>query len=178
MKFLSGLLLKLTAWLKGKPSSSGDFPADTPLHSDEPIARYVVNSRKVSTQQKKLKAEAFIPHPYKEMSVFRTKDLDHEKTRLIGQSEFADKLPEPKRLLAWGVFQKSTLDHERVGLAIAAREPNDTSHPRHRDVVGWPSADDSKIAKAKQKEVALELSERTTLVMAVTNIGNPEEPNA
>ncbi|MDO8540859.1 MAG: hypothetical protein Q7S40_10525 [Opitutaceae bacterium] len=174
MKFLLALLRRLGAWFGGKPSlevkgALGALPAFDPTSSvdaDELLARYFVHPRKYSAVTKKLKPEAFVPHPHKEMSVFRIRELETENIRDLGQKEFADRLTEAKPLLGWGQFKHRVLAEPSVSLRLARWNRSDNAHPRHRDVVGWPVIqNDPKETKAKQKEVALELAERTLLVL-------------
>jgi hypothetical protein len=97
------------------------------------------------------------------MSVFRIERLSKNDIQILGQTEYADKLPDPRKLVAWAEFPVSLISEVNLTIDISDTIPR--SHARHANIKGWPSHPDKKEQKAQQKEIAVFLSNNHRLVM-------------
>lgn len=129
----------------------------------------MVSKKKIKPSTGRPVPDLFLPHPHKELSVFRIDELAPRQCRDLGQAEYADKLTPPAQLYAW-----TTLNAGKVlecGLGFTTDSPPDNpQHPRHANVVGWPSHTDPKEQKAQQKLKALELCEAASIAVIASEV--------
>ena len=120
-------------------------PSDIPsVAPDEVLARYVLYSRHVR-EDLTLRPEAFIPHPYEELSVTRHREATENEVWSVGD----DVAKETKRTLhgRGDVTANRFLAQQlRVIAKPVARNPN------HADVSGWPK--EKYIQKLMAQEIA------------------------
>lgn len=119
----------------------------------ELLARFLLHRRYIREDQT-VRPEAFMPHPYPDLSVTRHGELRDVDLWRIGET-IADSIP--KKLygradVAARVFLDQTL---RVLAAPTAANPN------HVNIVDWPNE------KSAQKIMAQEISARITRVVMV-----------
>lgn len=120
---------------KGLPS----FVAD-----NEWLARFVLFSRWVRADLT-IKPDAFIPHPYPDLSVTRHLGLSGSRLWQVGQEIAASR---PAKLLG-----RADIDGSSVRNAALEVVPKPTkNNPNHANVVSWPSN------KAEQKIIAQKLA--------------------
>jgi hypothetical protein len=112
---------------------------------NEPLARFVTTSRWYRPGNLTVRPEAFIPHPYPELSVTRHRSLSEEDIWKIGQS-ITD-------------FRSVNLHGRADIMAVEVRKQKLTVEPKpvpenlnHADITGWPAD------KPTQKILALELA--------------------
>jgi hypothetical protein len=98
---------------------------------EEPLARYVYSKRHVR-EDRTVKPDAFIPHPYPDLSVTRHLGLDEAEIWKIG----ADIGVERSASLQ-GRADVITAEFRRNALEVKP-EPV-PGNPNHVNVVGWPS---------------------------------------
>jgi hypothetical protein len=114
------------------------------IANDELLARFVVFSRWVRRDQT-VKPDAFIPHPYPDLSVTRHKDLHAEDLWQIGQ-RIADARPAS----LYGRADVTAVDVRRQKLEVEPRPVPENLN--HASIIGWPAD------KPAQKSFAQELA--------------------
>jgi len=120
-----------------------DIPALPPVSEDEWMARFILFRHWIRKSDLRVRPDAFIPHPYPDLSVTRHMDLSEAELWQIGQA-IADKRPATlygrADLRAKSVIKKS--------LRIVP-----TSEPKnHANITGWPAD------KPSQKIIAQEIA--------------------
>lgn len=154
-----------------------DFIApDTPVRDDEPLARFIVERRRIiwvsgaNGDEPKLTERNFLPDRrgnVPEVSVFRILGLVREIVRELGQAEFGNKQKVPKPLLGWGQLAAGVLASDKLGLKLdTSVDPAYPSHPRHAGIRGW--LPDGELTKAHDKSLAQELAARATAELVMT----------
>jgi len=127
------------------------------VHPDETLARFIATAGRINKETLRPRVELFMPHPYFELSVFRTTEISHQACRDLGQREFADKLSIPTALVGWTDLKARHIFERKLTLDTSS-PPNDPSHERPANVMRWPAfPGDRKMEKALHKEIALEL---------------------
>ena len=58
---------------------------EVPVTSDEQLARFILSSNWIRKSDQTVKPDAFIPHPYPDLSVTRHKSLTEQQLWQIGQ---------------------------------------------------------------------------------------------
>lgn len=116
----------------------------TAVARDEQLARFIFFSKWLRSDET-VRPEAFMPHPYVDLSVTRHQALSEQEIWEIGQSV--------------GVIRQATLygradirasDALRQSLGVeSAPVP---SNPNHANIIGWPEQ------KPAQKIIALQLA--------------------
>ena len=111
------------------------------------LARFILFSRWIrgSDQTGSVRPEAFIPHPYPDLSVTRHKNLSQQELWRIGQN-VADARPA-------ALYGRADLHAARVrrhALEVEAKPIAD--NPNHASIVGWPAE------KSAQKSLAQQLA--------------------
>jgi hypothetical protein len=120
-------------------------PENVPeVAAEEQLARYVLQSKHVR-QDKTLRPDAFIPHPYEELSVTRHRGATDSEiwTLGVGVGLKTDKVLYGRADLGTDVCLSRQL---RVAAAPVSGNPN------HANILGWPAD------KSSQKTIALELA--------------------
>lgn len=118
---------------------------------DERLSRYVLTKRHVNQETKLPKADAFLPHPYDELSV--TRDLDASEGEIwdAGQRVAAQR---GKPLIGRGDVIAATY----VGQNLKTIPDPVEGNPNHVNVAQWPSN------KPQQKLIAIEIAAVATFV--------------
>lgn len=109
-----------------------------------PLCRFVYSRRQVNNTR--VKAEAFLPYPGRETSVFQTRGLNSDDIWSLSRRARKDRDPKGR-----ADFSESDLERP-----VNLRFVLDNTPPRHGNLKGWPAAKD------EQKELALELAARAT----------------
>jgi hypothetical protein len=119
-----------------------------PLDPQEMTGRFVLSRKHINRQTGTLKADAFVPHPYEELSVMRLIQTTDEETLQIGRAVAAARTP-PKTLWGRGDVLAATYITQRL---TVTPDPVD-GNPNHALVSGWPADD-----KVAQLEIAKEIA--------------------
>jgi hypothetical protein len=119
----------------------------------ELLARFLVHSRWLRAD-KTLRPEAFIPHPYPDLSVTRHRDLTEPRLWQIGKA-VADAIP--KKLYGRADVSARVFAEQRLRIVLAPTDEN----PNHVNVVDWPAQ------KSAQKIVAQEICARVSNVKLI-----------
>lgn len=123
-----------------------------PVDSKELLARYVFH-RNYIRQDKTVKANAFIPHPYHALSVTRHRDATDEELWAVGADVAAT---QNKTLYGRGDIVALTCLQQV--LEVIAKPVS--GNPNHADISAWPAD------KPAQKIIALELAAKAVLRVA------------
>ena len=115
------------------------------IANDELLARFILFSKWVRSDQT-MKADAFIPHPYPDLSVTRHRGFTEEIIWQIGQT-VADRRP----ATLYGRADLLATDVRKQSLAIVPRPVPDNLN--HACVLGWP--EDKPTQKIKAMELAM-----------------------
>jgi hypothetical protein len=125
-------------------------PANVPaVDAQEITARFIVSKRHVNKQTMTLKADAFVPHPYEELSVTRLVQITEDETWTVGREVAAARKP-PRTLRGRGDVLAATYVGQRLEVIA---DPVD-GNPNHANVTGWPPADDEAGQVMIAKEIA------------------------
>ena len=126
-------------------------PSDLPAVGDEEMtARFVVSKRQINRQIGVLKADAFVPHPYEDLSVTQLTQIDDADVWHIGEAIAGGRVP-PRTLYGRGdVLAATYRSQPNLDVVAAPIEGN----PNHANVTGWPSADDEAAQLLIAKEIA------------------------
>ena len=117
----------------------------------ELLARFVTSSRWIRSSDNTIRQDAFIPHPYPDLSVTRHKDLSPEQIWRIG-TDIANARPVP----LYGRADLSCFNVRRQKLFV---EPRPTpENLNHASITGWP------LDKPAQKILAQELAAAAVFV--------------
>ena len=145
IQFLKILLASLKEFIR-KPVVTDN------VDPSERITRYLLSKSEFVKTKGKVKHNAFMPPPTGKKSVYRTSGLTENEIWNIGK-QFVAK-PRNKTLRARGDIAAS--DIQERGLQII---PDKTPHPKHADIVGWPSEkhDQLMIAKILESKASLHL---------------------
>jgi len=130
-----------------------NIPEVTP---QETLTRYVISKSHFRKDLQTVKPDAFIPHPYHELSVARLLELSEEEIWSLGKKVATARVP-PKTLHGRGDIQTSAILEE--GLQVKATPLSD--NPNHADITNWPMED-----KPAQKLIAQEIAAAATFVPA------------
>jgi hypothetical protein len=116
-----------------------------PVAADEPVSRYVTQSKQFRPSDGTVKPDAFIPHPHLALSVTRHLQATEEEVWAVGAAVAAG---QGKTLYGRAVVTVSDCQSQKLDVMAVPVEGN----PNHADVVGWPAA------KQDQKAIALVLA--------------------
>ena len=126
-------------------------PANVPdVDAEEMTARFVVSKRHINRQTSTLKADAFVPHLYEELSVTRLIEITEDEIWTVGRNIAAARVP-PRTLRGRGDVLAATYFRQE-NLNVVA-DPV-AGNPNHANVTGWPSADDEFAQVMIAKEIA------------------------
>ena len=125
----------------------------TGVADNEWLSRFVLFSRWVrgSGPDKTVKPDAFIPHPYPDLSVTRRKNLSEQELWRVGQG-IADLRP----ATLYGRADIQASEVRRWSLDVEPRPV--ANNPNHATVIGWPTD------KPAQKIVALKLAAEASFI--------------
>jgi hypothetical protein len=131
-----GIVKRLRTWLRSR--------------KDPRLSRFIFSRRHFSDTQNIVKHGAFMPPVDGKLSIFDTDGVEERTVWSIGQ-EIA--IERDQTLYARGDISTSSATGQN--LRVIPDEPP----PRHRNIVGWPPADQ----KEDQKLIAMELAAVATL---------------
>jgi len=123
------------------------------VESNERLSRFVFSRSHINQQTKLLKADAFVPHPYEELSVMRDREATEAEIWAAGHLIGEVRSKSVGRLVSLrgrGDAIAGTY-HDQKLKTVPDPVPG---NPNHVNVTGWPSKDD----KASQKLIALEIA--------------------
>lgn len=124
--------------------------SESPVSSDERLARFILFSGWIRSNES-VRPDAFIPHPYLDLSVTRHKGLTRQELWQIGQG-IADARP----TTLYGRADIRAREVRRQSLDV---EPKPVAeNPNHANVSGWPTD------KPAQKIIAQELAANANFV--------------
>ncbi|MBI3902919.1 MAG: hypothetical protein HY306_08290 [Nitrosomonadales bacterium] len=112
---------------------------------EEQLARFILFSKWVRNSDRTVKSDAFIPHPYPDLSVTRHQNLAEDELWKVGQ-DVADARP----VTLYGRADIAAIAVRRQSLKIELAPVQNNLN--HANVVGWPTD------KPAQKVIALELA--------------------
>ena len=115
-----------------------------PVGLAEVVVRFALESNKL----KKQSSTFFLPDSNGETSVYRSQGLEEASVWSLGRSEVAA----ARRMALRGRADIVVESASTGGLSVIA-EPSE--HPRHANIVGWPSE------KSARKELALRLAQNS-----------------
>ncbi|MGH8728206.1 MAG: hypothetical protein ACREV9_08630 [Burkholderiales bacterium] len=124
-----------------------------PIASNEQLARFILFSKWIRSSEpvKTVKPDAFIPHPYPDLSVTRHKNLSEQKLWRIGQD-----IASARPATLYGRADIRAAEVRRQSLHV---EPQPVANnPNHASVIGWPAD------KPAQKIIAQELAAKANFV--------------
>jgi hypothetical protein len=125
----------------------------TPVTPDETLARFILQSSHIRKGDQTVRPEAFVPHPYNDLSVTRHINLTQADILAVGE-EIAHTTG--KSLYGRADNQAiSFLDQE-----LQVSPDPDQRNPNHAIVVGWPEE------KSKQKIIAMEIAASSSFIPA------------
>jgi hypothetical protein len=136
-------------------------PSNVPaVDADESLARYVLYSRQIRKSDETIRPEAFIPHPYQELSVTRHREATEEELWQVGAAVAAvrNRNLYGRGDVAAGAFVGQGLE---VEAAPIANDPHLPDNPNHANVTGWPASD-----YHRQRLIAIEIARLAALVRA------------
>lgn len=119
-----------------------------PVDTEEALARYVLSSSHIRTQDKTVKPDAFIPHPHLNLSVTRHRDATEQTLWMLGAQVACDR----QRILHGRADVVVSVCLREELPVVAAPLPN---NPNHAEIEGWPKG------KAEQKMKALEIARQS-----------------
>ena len=122
------------------------------IEDSENFARFILFSRWYVKEDKRVKPEAFMPHPYTlELSVTRTKNLSENELMEICKNISHNRPP----ATLYGNAKFKALEVRKINLdAVPAPVEGNANHAH---VIGWP------LEKSKQKSLALEIASKATI---------------
>jgi len=120
-------------------------PANVPeVGEGELLARYILFSKHIR-QDRTLKPDAFIPHPYLDLSVTRHLSASEGELWAVGRAVAE---AQGRTLYGRGDVRCSVFTRQRLAVVPKPLDGN----PNHADVSGWPRE------KPEQKMIALEIA--------------------
>ena len=125
----------------------------SPITSDEWLARFI-HYQKYIRQDRTVRADAFIPHPYPDLSVTRHLQLSEAELWRIGD----DVARQINRTLH-GRVDAQVFVFQRQQLQLVA-DPVLPENPNHANVIGWPPE------KPAQKIIAQQIAAAASKVLA------------
>jgi hypothetical protein len=126
-----------------------------PVADWEQLARFILESNRFRRNDNTVKPEAFMPHPYLELSLTRHRELAAEELWRIGFGIAAER--------GRNLYARADINAAIVRLNKLQIEPDPLDkNPNHANVKGWP------VAKSAQKELAIELAAAAVLEYAPT----------
>ena len=127
------------------------------VERSETLSRFIVSSRHIRNSDETVKADAFVPHPYEELSVNRDKQATDEETWGVG---YVVALKLGRTLYGRADALAATYTSLQL-TTIAAPIPD---NPNHVNVCNWPPGKPEQILKAK------EIAEKAKLLRSSPNL--------
>ena len=147
MAFLRRLLSFFASFIPTK--SSQNSPRE--VRSDEPIVRYIIDSKHFHKPTHVVKPDAFLPNgDPPTTSVFRVDGLSSDDVWGIGH-RIANK--RSRTLKARADFDTRAL------MGTPLKLDADDDPPRHANIIGWP------LEKSDRLQLALEIAEKSSLLV-------------
>ena len=123
--------------------------AVSPVDNEEQLARFVLFSKHVDAYDQRIKPEAFIPHPYPDLSVTRHRGLSEKQLQKLGCG-----ISTARKRTLYGRADVGAITVRQQALAV---EPHPVKgNPNHANILGWPKE------KPAQKIIALKLAAAST----------------
>jgi hypothetical protein len=126
--------------------------------SEETLARFILSSRHIRHSDNTIRPDAFVPHPYNDLSVTRHREATEEELWAVGRAVAS--LREKQQLQGRG--DVAAMAFVKQGLELHADPVRDEAgrldNPNHAVVTGWPNEKD------RQKLFALEIAAEAKLV--------------
>jgi hypothetical protein len=117
------------------------------IASDEPISRFIFESRKYKISTNSVRPEAFLPDPHNETSVFRTKGQTDSEIWAVGQ-QIRDK----------PAIARADLLAEKIFFRKLTIRPDPTiEHKHHAIIENWPGVKHERMMIAAKLAVAASL---------------------
>lgn len=127
-------------------------PANVPaVTEDETVARFVLSSSHVRRADRTLKPDAFIPHPYLNLSVTRHRSAAEEELWFVG-----DGIARERGRTLYGRGDVVASAFTVRSLTVKAKPI--PGNPNHADVCDWP------IEKSAQKNIAQQIAAEAIFV--------------
>lgn len=123
------------------------------VNDHERISRFLLFSRWFSREHRRVKPDAFIPHPRIELSVSCTDALSEEDIWPLGQLVIEQRADKVK---LYGRGDLIARDVRTQKLEIK----RDDKPPRHANIIGWPNE-----SRSAQRMMAIELAAASKLVI-------------
>jgi hypothetical protein len=122
-----------------------DAQSVPPVEPSELLARYVVYGSHIRRSDSTLKPDAFMPHPYRELSVTRHVSATDEELWAVGErvAGASGKILHGRGDVAAQIC---------IDLKLAVKATPLADNPNHADVVDWPAD------KPAQKMIAQEIA--------------------
>ena len=131
--------------------------APAPVAENEPLTRFLVHRDWFGTNPPRVKHQAFMPHPYVELSVTRSQHFLDADLWAIGG--------EVARQQSKNLHGRGDVGNAAVLAAGLVTNP-DEPPIGHAIIVGWPTlTGEKKIDKDQQKIYALQISGQAKLVL-------------
>ena len=111
----------------------------------ELLARFITSSRWIRPSNKTVKPDAFIPHPYPDLSVTRHKELSEEQLWQIGQG-----IANARPATLHGRADLTAKEVRQQKLEVEGRPVPENLN--HASITGWP------VDKPSQKSFAQEIA--------------------
>ena len=127
------------------------------VKNSELLARFITSSKWFRPSNQTVKQDAFIPHPYPDLSVTRHKSLSKQEIWKVGQ-EISDARP----ATLYGRADISAEDVRKQKLSVEPRPVPENLN--HACILGWPRD------KPAQKVLALELAAVAHFVLKPANV--------
>lgn len=121
----------------------------TSVPPDETLARFILQSSHIRKGDNTVRPEAFIPHPYEDLSVTRHLGLSQTEIWTVGE----DVARQTGKKLHGRADNQASCYLDQALQVLPDPTPN---NPNHANVVGWPPE------KAMQKIIALEIAARSS----------------
>ena len=125
---------------------------------DENVSRYILQSNHIRRSDNTITPNAFMPHPYADLSVTRKLGLDEKEIWSYGEGVARHN---SKTLYGRADSEASSyLEQDLQVISDPVLPPNFPENPNHAIVTGWPSD------KPSQKMVALEIAAKAKYIPA------------
>ncbi len=121
------------------------------VDSTETLARFILFSNHIRAKDNSIKPDAFLPHPYKELSVMRHRDATTDEIWQVGRA-----IACMRRRVLHGCGDIAANESLKKGLSLHAdpilNREEQPDNPNHALVSDWPED------KAEQRLLALEIA--------------------